>query len=144
MELTTNLVWAIIAIASYTLLFRYLSSRAEHARNPSRSQCVVALACVLAILFPVISLSDDLHELQATVEEASSSVLVIKKCTANHSPNHARTLHQVVLILASFASGARWDVLGSVPAQLSARFSPGLHLAALGRAPPSFAITQIS
>ena len=144
MELTLNLVWTIIAVASYALLFRHLSRRAEHARNPSRSQCVVALACVLAILFPIISLSDDLHEIQATAEEASSSVLVIKKCAANHSPNHARTLHQVVLILASFASGARWDGLGSVSAQQTARSSPGLYLAALARAPPSFAVSQIS
>jgi len=144
MELTLNLVWGVIAVASYALLFRHLSGRAEHARNPSRSQCVVALTCVLAILFPVVSLSDDLHEIQATVEDASSSVPVIKKCAVNHSPNHGRTLHQVVFILASFASGARWDVLGSVATQQTARSSPGLHLAALGRAPPSFAVSQIS
>jgi hypothetical protein len=144
MELTLNLVWAIITVASYALLFRYLSSRAEHARNPSRSQCVVALTCVLAILFPVVSLSDDLHEIQATVEEASSYVPVIKKCAVNHFPNHGRTLYQVVAILASFASGARWDILGLVVARQTARSSPGLHLAALGRAPPSFTVSQIS
>src|ERR1700681_2293431 len=98
MELTLNLVWAIIAVASYALLFRHLSSRAEHARSPSRSPCVVALTCVLAILFPVISLSDDLHEMQAALVEASPSVLVIKKCVVNHSSNHARALHQVPFV----------------------------------------------
>jgi hypothetical protein len=139
MELTLNLLWAIIAAASYALLFRNLASRKmNHARGPSRSQCLIALTCVLAILFPVISLSDDLHEMQATLEEASSSVLVIKKCVVNRSSNPARTLHQVPFVLASFATSARRAVLGFVTAEQIARFSSAPHPSTLARAPPAF------
>ena len=145
MELALNLIWAIITVASYALLIRYLASRRTNlARGLSRSQCVVALTCVLAILFPVISLSDDLHEMQATLVEASSSVLVIKKCVVNHSSNHARALHQVPFVLASFATGARRAVLGFLAAQQVARSSPGLPLAAPGRSPPSFDVSPTS
>jgi hypothetical protein len=145
MELALNLIWAIITVASYALLFRYLASRrTDPARGLSRLQCVVALTCVLAILFPVISLSDDLHEMQATLVEASSSVLVIKKCVVNHSSNHARALHQVPFVLASFATGARRAVLGFLAAQQVARSSPGLPLAAPGRSPPSFDVSPTS
>lgn len=145
MELALNLVCAIIAVTSYAFLFCYLAGRrTKYARGPSRSQCVVALTCVLAILFPVISLSDDLHEMQTTVEEASPSVLVMKKCVVNHSSNHGRTFHQVPFVLASFATSIRRAVLGFVAAQQVARSSQGLHLAALGRSPPSFAVSQIS
>jgi hypothetical protein len=145
MELALNLIWAIITVASYALLFRYLASRRTNpARGPSRSQCVVALTCVLAILFPVISLSDDLHEMQATLVEASSSALVIRKCVVNHSSNHARALHQVPFVLALFAASARRAVLGFLAAQQVARFSPGLPLAASGRSPPSFDVSPMS
>jgi hypothetical protein len=145
MELILNLVWAVIAVASYAHLFRYLASRrTKHARGLSRSQCVLALTCVLVILLPVISLSDDLHEMQATVAETSPSVLVIKKCAVDHSSNQCRTLHHVSFVLTSSATSIRWAVLGFVVAQQIARSSPGLHLATLGRSPPSFSVSQIS
>src|SRR5580704_1615207 len=124
MELTLNLVWALIAAASYAILLRHLAGRGTGwSGGPTQPQCVIALTCVLAILFPVISLSDDLHEMQATLEEASSSVLVIKKCVVNRSSNPARTLHQVPFVLASFATSARRAVLGFVTAEQIARFS---------------------
>jgi len=145
MELTLNLIWAIIAAASYVLLFRRFAIRdAGNARGPSRAQCVIALTCFLAILFPVISLTDDLHEMQATAEEASSSGLAIKKCVAGHSSTRAQTLHSVLFVFAPFAAKGRWSVLGVVTAQRIQCTSPGLHLSALGRAPPCFAIPQIS
>jgi hypothetical protein len=144
-ELTLNLVWAIIAVASYALLFRYLASRrTKQARAPSRLQCVVALTCLLSILFPVISLSDDLHEMQATLEEASPSVLVKKKCVVNHVSNQVRISHQVPFVLASLVTSIDWADLGYVAAQKITRSSSGLRLAELGRSPPSFAVSQIS
>src|ERR1700733_8156181 len=98
-ELALNLAWAIIAATSYALLFRRLGNRgAWRARGVSRVQCIVALTCFLAILFPVISLTDDLHEMQATAEEASTSGLVIKKCVAGRLSTPERTLHQVLFI----------------------------------------------
>jgi hypothetical protein len=145
LELALNLIWAIIAIASYALLCRDLASRgAKHARGPSRSDCVIALTCVLAILFPAISLSDDLHEMQVTLEDASPSVLVIKKCVVKHFSNQDRTLQQAPFILDSFATGTSVAILGFVSSQQISRFSPGQHLVALGRAPPSFDIAQHS
>jgi hypothetical protein len=79
MELALNLVWAIGAADSYGLLFHRLAiCGAGNARGLSRCQCIVALTCFLAILFPVISLTDVLHEMQATAEAASPPGLVMK------------------------------------------------------------------
>jgi hypothetical protein len=145
MELTLNLIWAAIAAASYALLFRRLVIRDPgNARGLNRSQCIIALTCVLAILFPVISLTDDLHEMQATAEEASPSGLVMKKCVASHSTTPAQSLHQAARIFTPFAMDARWAVLGVVAAQQIQHPFPGVHLSPFGRAPPSFAIPQIS
>jgi hypothetical protein len=144
-ELALNLAWAIIAATSYALLFRRLGNRgAWGARGVSRVQCIVALTCFLAILFPVISLTDDLHEMQATAEEASLSGAVIKRCAASLSSTPAQTSHSIVFVFTPFATKARWVVSGIV-ADLQLRpATPALHLSAPGRAPPSFVVLQFS
>lgn len=137
MELTLNLVWAAIAVASYALLYRFLAGREnEHARGPSQAKCTVALTCILAILFPVISLTDDLHEMQATLEEAAPSGLVMRRCVADQSSTPDRALHQVLFFFAAFATNARWAILGGVAAVPPVRPSQGRSLPAFGRAPP--------
>jgi hypothetical protein len=145
MELALNLVWAIIVAASYILLFRrFAIGVAGNASGASRAQCTIALTCFLAILFPVISLTDDLHEMQATAEEASTSGPVMKRCVAGHSSTRAQTLHSVLFIFEPFTANGRWSVLGVVAAEQIQGSSSGLHLSARGRAPPSFGIRQIS
>jgi hypothetical protein len=144
MELALNLVWAVIAASSYALLFRRLAFRgAWHGRGQTQAQCIAALTCALAILFPVISLTDDLHEMQATAEEATSSGLVIKKCVVSHWSNQGQNLHQVLFTFPLFAASVRWTNLGGLAARRTTRLAPGLVLSALGRAPPSFAVAQI-
>jgi hypothetical protein len=98
----------------------------------------------LAILFPIISLSDDLHELPATLEEASPFVLATKKCVVNHSSNHHWTLDRMPLILPSFETNDQRADCGFVAPQQPARSSPAHLLAEIGRSPPSLAIDQIS
>ena len=145
MELALNLVWAIGAADSYALLFHRLAiCEAGNARGLSRGQCIIALTCFLAILFPVISLTDVLHEMQATAEAASPSGLVMKGGVVSGWSTWARTLHSYLLLSAPFAANARWAVFGIMTAQQIQRTSPGLHLPAIGRAPPSFAIPRIS
>jgi hypothetical protein len=137
MELALNLAWLMIAIAGYALLFRHLaSSRSGRAYGWARYQCIVALSCTLAILFPVISLTDDLHDMQATVEEPSSSCVVLKKCGASHPSASIRNSHQALFIASSFDTGVGWFAIGSVASPSKVYASPGLLLTPVGRAPP--------
>ncbi len=145
MELALNLAWFIIAGAGYALLFRHFASRGTGlVRGPNHCQCIVALTCVLAILFPVISLTDDLHEMQATVEEPSPSRIVVKRCGANHSLTPIRTSHQRLYVVSSSGTVVGWVAFGNVANQRTAHPSPGLSLTALDRAPPSFVVAPIS
>lgn len=138
MELLLNLVWLGIAIASYVILGWRLARRGRKATSPRRVQSIMALSCVLAILFPVISLTDDLHEMQATLEEASSARLVIKQCGATHLLTAKRALHSIHLAAPSFATAMHWTVLGGVTIQKVSRPSPGVQVSKLSRAPPPF------
>jgi hypothetical protein len=145
MEFALNLIWAVIAVVSYSLLFCCDSGRGPKLdRGTSRSQSVVALTCFLAIVFPIISLSDDLQEMQATLEEASTSVLAIKKSVVTLSLDHQRTLHRIPFLLASNAPGVQWTVLGILFSHPTPRSLPGQLLVEIGRSPPSLAIDRIS
>lgn len=145
MELALNLVWAVIAVVSYSLLFCYDASRGtKFNRRPSRSQSVVALTCVLAIVFPIISLSDDLQEMQATLEETSTSVLAIKKSVVTLSLDHQRTLHRIPFLLTSNATSAHRAVLGLSFGDQKPLSLPCHLIVETGRSPPFLAIDQIS
>jgi hypothetical protein len=64
MELLLNLAWLMLALPAYCLWRR-------DASKVSSLQCLLALACALVLLFPVISASDDLHAMRAEMEDSS-------------------------------------------------------------------------
>jgi hypothetical protein len=145
MELLLNLAWLAIAVGSYAIVgWRLACARSTKASGPNRLQCIVALSCSLAILFPVISLTDDLHEMQATLEEASSTRLVIKQCGVSHSLTSARALHSTYCVAPPFATVVSWTVLGRVATQEVSRPAAGNRVSTPIRAPPFLMATQAS
>jgi hypothetical protein len=71
MELLLNLAWLLLALPAYWLWRR-------RARNVTSLQCLLALACTLVLLFPVISASDDLHAMRAEMEDSSVSKRTVR------------------------------------------------------------------
>jgi len=70
METFLNLVWLAVALAAIGLWrFRWVGSR--HHPSYSNRMEAAAMVCFLALLFPVISLTDDLHPETAVVDAAS-------------------------------------------------------------------------
>lgn len=79
MELTLNLIWAGVAAALLLLWRRFgLTGRQNTAI------AVVALACVICILFPVISMTDDLNASPADPETVKLAVLT--PCLSSDEP----------------------------------------------------------
>jgi hypothetical protein len=76
MELLLNLAWVLLAVPGYWLWRRGADARV--ARRISSLQCLLALGCVLVLLFPVISASDDLHAMRAEMEESSTSKRAVR------------------------------------------------------------------
>jgi hypothetical protein len=87
MELGLNLFWLLLFMAS--LVWRQKSRWSRHQSKRSRHS-LVAMGCALAVLFPVISLTDNLHGEQAVLEDSSSRVL--KKCSAIGISSHQTKL----------------------------------------------------
>jgi hypothetical protein len=143
MELFLNAAWLALAVASYALLFWHLSSRNPR-RAPGGLGCVVALGCILAILFPVISLTDDLHDMQATVEESSTSCTIMKKCGVASPSTPPDTSHHLPYTVSSAVAAVTWTAPDGIATQALVRPSQGLLPATPGRAPPLFCAGQFS
>lgn len=63
-----NLAWLLLALGAYAAL---RSSRSIIRKNRFGTlQAWLALGCVLFVLFPVISATDDVHAMRAEVEES--------------------------------------------------------------------------
>lgn len=68
MELLLNLAWLLLALPAYWL-WRHARSLPPGRRFTS-FQCLLALGCMLVVLFPVISATDDLHAMRTEMEES--------------------------------------------------------------------------
>jgi hypothetical protein len=82
-ELLLNILWLLLAGPGI-----YLWARRRHTK-PSFQLCI-ALACLLFLLFPVISASDDLHAMRSETEESSPGKHVLEQI-AKRSPGVAST-----------------------------------------------------
>jgi hypothetical protein len=103
MELLLNLAWLLLALPAYWL---WRGSRTAPAgRRATSLQCLLALGCVLVILFPVVSATDDLCAMRTEMEESpisKRSVRLTSSDKASHwklqnPPALARSLVSLVL-----------------------------------------------
>jgi hypothetical protein len=71
MELLLNLTWLLLAVPAYWL---WQGSRHfRFGRKLSAGQCILSIGCMLVVLFPVISATDDLHAMRTEMEESAGS-----------------------------------------------------------------------
>lgn len=73
MELFFNLFWLLIALASFVGWRRVVRVRRGTRGRVRAALPVLALVCALAILFPTISVSDNLHPKLFVTEDGSAS-----------------------------------------------------------------------
>jgi len=90
MELLLNLAWVLLALPAYWLWRRDAGSRGT--RRVSALQGLVALGCVLVLLFPVISASDDLHAMRAEMEDSSISKRTVRQAASEKNSDWVKRL----------------------------------------------------
>ena len=84
MELLLNLTWLLFALPAYWL---WRGARSAPAGRKFNSlQCLLTLGCLLVILFPVISATDDLCAMQTETEESPASKRTIRQISSDKTP----------------------------------------------------------
>jgi hypothetical protein len=105
MELLLNLLWLTLALPALWLWRRESvfahGHLAQGHRRFDRVRPCLDLSCILMLLFPVVSATDDLHAMRQEMEESSSSKRVVK-AAVDKSPTGLIAGAQPALI--SFAS----------------------------------------
>ena len=99
MELLLNLAWLLLAVPAYWLWRRATGPRAQ--RRSSSLECLLALACAVVLLFPVISATDDLHAMRAEMEDAPLSKRAVRQAASEKVPSWVHHVQGVPLIVAS-------------------------------------------
>ena len=74
LELFLNLLWLALAVGGFAaVLPRAVAPRPDGSSRREAGHAALAILCALAILFPIVSVTDDLHADLQAVEEWSGS-----------------------------------------------------------------------
>jgi hypothetical protein len=92
MELLLNILWLLLALPAIIVWRRAASMEAQH----SQLRSLFLLSCMLMLLFPVVSASDDVHPVCAEIGESGASKRVVKQISS--------------------AGMAAWSMTGALPA----------------------------
>jgi len=138
MELLLNAIWLALAAGLLSVWrARWLPRIRGGSRERSR-QSFVGLVCVLALLFPAISLSDDLHPTVIALPDTKSAYAIAH---SHDSPGPGSRSHFVPHVFTGpvrplrfrVVLSARDTLIGCAPPILS---NDPLHGLISGRAPP--------
>ncbi len=133
MELLLNLIWVSLGMAAFLALMWHRPQSSPGGLAYPRA--LLTLACVLLLLFPIVSASDDLHPAQALLEEAPRRVQhFVSPLHLGHC-GYPLPLLAILLTLAFWAAPAAWQLCP--PVELSTPASSGFGLSSRGRAPPA-------
>jgi hypothetical protein len=84
MELFLNLFWLTLAVPA-VWLWRRDPARSDTTQPWGWIRPLMLLVCVLVLLFPVVSATDDLHMLQSEMDEPGLSKRVVRPCAGERS-----------------------------------------------------------
>jgi hypothetical protein len=84
MELLLNILWLMLALPAIWL-WRRDPAYARSSRRLGYLCPVVLLGCILVLLFPVVSATDDLHAMGQEMEESSPSRRAVKPSGSDKS-----------------------------------------------------------
>ena len=101
METILNLVWVAVALASTVLWFLRWPLCKRKPTGRVRAE-VIALGCAILLLFPVISLTDDLHPEILAVDAVSgkrNGVSLIAHAARPHDPAPKAGIHSLAGLL---------------------------------------------
>jgi len=137
MEVLLNTIWLMVAIGSFLFWRPAKFIGAPPDRGHGRSFGIVALACALVLLFPVISLTDDLHAEQVAMEDSSRSVMkarnMVQGCLRAGSSSFATAVPH-----APYLAAALHSLSGLVAPLETHLLRLTLISAHKGRSPPSY------
>lgn len=113
METALNIVWLLLLLPAVWLYQRQDQDRLAPSGRLARLAPLLTLCCVLVLLFPVISASDDLHAAQFVTEDPGSQRRV-KQLVGHRSIAVSKSGSVLVQAVASLCTQRHDQVCGQV------------------------------
>jgi|SRR5450631_1327726 hypothetical protein len=86
MELLLNLLWLTLVLPA-VLIWRRQSVRSRSFWHPCSFRAIVLLGCLLVLLFPVVSATDDLHPIPNLIDESNPSKRAVSQAAVPQTPD---------------------------------------------------------
>jgi len=134
MELLLNLAWLLLTLPAYWLWRGSRSACTEHKSSPL--QCLLALGCVLVILFPVISATDDVMAMRTEMEESPISKRSIRQTSHDRVFAWNTRLQTPPAIVGTLSWVAQATEHSDLPLSPSVPLPVAPSVLPVGRAPP--------
>ncbi len=134
MELFLNLAWLLLALPAYWLWRGSRCARRE--RQFSSLQCLLALASVLVLLFPVVSATDDLHAMRTEMEESAPGKRAVRQAGTDRCSICNSRFQGPAVLLATAVSFAPDHEEWVTPHQLPLFAQAAPSISRSSRAPP--------
>jgi hypothetical protein len=131
-ELLLNLVWAIIALVVLSAF--WLQRKQQCQRAIPRLISLVAVVTALLIIFPVISIDDDLYPVIGSLEDSAKRTLQAPVSFHHSQDAPATTLLTAILLLQSLLALVRLQ--DRLDETTTARFLEWARMPRDGRSPP--------
>jgi hypothetical protein len=137
MELLLNLAWLLLALPAFWLWRGSKSTIVG--RRFTALQCILALVCMLVILFPVVSATDDLCAMRNETEESPSTKRTARlashdKVSASKWQSPPALVTAAICLMVSDKAWRPW-----LDSRLSLPTSPAIKQAARG---PPFSLAR--
>jgi len=134
MELFLNLCWLLLAVPAIWVWHEARS--AQPGRRFQSRRSLLLLACLVVLLFPVISASDDLQAMRPEIEE--SGVRDSVRGGQGHRLAALIAVHGAppALLSGPVSAAPAWQSLRKIVIRESSRIAEGFALTRPGRGPP--------
>jgi hypothetical protein len=138
MELLLNLAWLLLVLPAYGIWRQGAVAKRQNRFNSL--QGLLALGCLLVLLFPIISATDDLHAMRAEMEEPGTSKRSVRQASPDKFSVKVSRLHHSPAILENASPFALSCDSGRESVITSSSPLPAPSILRAGRAPPIFSL----
>jgi hypothetical protein len=136
MELLLNLCWLSLALPAYWLWQREKSTGTK-SQHFLHWNCVLVLGCMLMLLFPVVSATDDLHAMRPEIEESNRSKHISRQAGDSSASRLNIIGGSPVLLMPVSFFDTQFQAIGVTTNLVSVACTPIRIGLDSGRAPPS-------
>jgi hypothetical protein len=135
LELLFNLLWITLSVALFGMWLRGQLQWADGSLRPSAQMQIAALAVLIIVLLPVVSLTDDLQACTAPAEAEH----LVRRDLHDSSIEHIDASSIIIAVLFSFQNASGLTTLSHLPTSLKIGAPRENLLSIVGIRPPPHA-----